>query len=92
MTMNWNRILSGLIAVIYIVAGFMKGGAEFGWAVIPVVILPLAFIWFGDGMDNYIGGMPRQDSSPNWVAPFGGWVWLLLPVIIWIVNALIILL
>ncbi len=52
MTMNWNRIISGLIAVIYIVAGFVKCGAEYGCAVTLLVILSLTFIWFGDGMDN----------------------------------------
>jgi len=93
MTVNWNRLLSGLIALIYIVAGFMKGGAEFGCVVIPLVILPLAVIWFGDGIGDYKGSIMLGSittPTPDWLVRFGGWLWLLLPVIIWIVYALII--
>jgi hypothetical protein len=53
--MNWNRLLSGLLAAGYIVAAFAWGGAKPGFIATLFVILPLACIWFSDAMGGYVG-------------------------------------
>jgi hypothetical protein len=88
MTMGWNRILSGLLAVIYIVTALAGVGAEAGLVVFGFVILPLACIWFGDAMGGYTGptaGMAITTPSSGLMVSIAGWVLLLLPIIIWII-------
>ena len=66
-TLNKNRICSGLLAVIHIVGGFVTGGEEGGFKFFLFVILPLACIWFGGAMGGYTGpaaGMPITAPSP----------------------------
>ncbi len=54
-TMSKNRFLSGLVAVIYIIAAFVTGGGEASCKVLLFVILPLACIWFSDAMGSFTG-------------------------------------
>jgi hypothetical protein len=53
---------------------------------VAFVALPLACIWFSDEMGDYVGALPGpsiQKPSPAWMVSIGGWVLLLLPVVIW---------
>ena len=89
--MNWNRILSGLLAIIYAVGAFVGGGGEVGLKVVAFLILPLGCIWFGDEMGDYIGPTSRgaiTNTTPGWLVCAGGWLLLLLPVVIGIIYAL----
>jgi len=84
MTLGWNRNLSGLLAVIYIIGAFAERGAEAGGKVVLFVILPLACIWFSEAMGGYTG--PTSSSAitsptPGLFICILGWVILLLPVI-----------
>jgi hypothetical protein len=91
MTMTWNRILSGLLAVIYIVMAFAGGGGETGLKVVAFVILPLACIWFGDEMGGYIGptwGAGITAPSPGLIVCIAGWLLLLLPIIAGVIAIL----
>jgi len=84
MAMNWNRILSGLLALIYLVTGFVVGGAEASFKVVLFMIMPLACIWFGDAMGGYVGptwGAGITDPSPCLMVCIAGWVLLLMPII-----------
>ena len=84
-TLNWNRILSAALALIYIVGAFMGGGGEVGCKVLLFVILPLACIWFSDAMGGYTGltmSMPITAPSPGLIVCILGWLLLLLPLII----------
>jgi uncharacterized membrane protein YoaT (DUF817 family) len=93
MTIGWNEILSGLLALIYAIAAFAGGGAEVGLKVLMFLILPLACIWFGDEMGDYMGTWPISgggitNTTPGWLVRIGGWLLLLLPVIIGIIYAI----
>jgi hypothetical protein len=84
MTLNWNRVLSGLLAIIYIIGGFVMGGGEGGFKILAFVILPLACIWFSEAMGGYTGpttSMPITAPSPGIMVCIVGWVVLLLPVV-----------
>lgn len=88
MTMNRDRILSGLLAVIYILVAFCAGGAEAGFKVAAFVVLPLGCIWFSDTVGGYIGPAWRgaiTGPTPGLVVRVAGWLLLLLPAIIGIV-------
>jgi hypothetical protein len=66
--MNWNRILSGLLAVFYTVGAYRHAGVELAWKVAIGVIFPLACIWFADAMGDYIGSTSKRchyDSDPR---------------------------
>jgi hypothetical protein len=85
MTLTWSRVLSVLLAVIYIIVGTVAGGAEVGFKVFAFVILPLACIWFADAMGGYTGqtwtGMPITAPSPGVIVCIVGWLVLLSPVV-----------
>jgi putative effector of murein hydrolase LrgA (UPF0299 family) len=88
-TLNKNRILSALVAVIYIVGAFVTGGGEASCMVLLFVILPLACIWFSDAMGGYTGlttNMPITAPSPGLIVCILGWLLLLLPLIMGIIN------
>jgi hypothetical protein len=85
MTLDWNRILSVLLAIIYIAAAYFFGSSELSWRVSISTILPLGCIWFSDAMGDYtgnMGSMPITQSSPGWIICIFGWLLLLMPVII----------
>jgi hypothetical protein len=83
--MDLNRILSGLLAVMYVVAAFVGNGAETCFKVVMFLILPLACIWFGDAMGEYIGQSGSgyiTETSPGFLVRILGWLLLLLPMIL----------
>jgi hypothetical protein len=82
MTWSWNRILSALVALVYVVGAALAGGAEGGCKMGLVLILPLACIWFSEAMGGYTGpttSMPITAPSPGIMVCILGWVILLLP-------------
>jgi hypothetical protein len=92
MSIGWNEILSGLLALIYIIGAFVGGGAEVGLKVVMFLILPLGCIWFADEMGDYMGTLPISgggitNTTPGWLVRIGGWLLLLLPIIIGIIQA-----
>ncbi len=85
MTLTWNRILSGLLAMIYIVGAFVSCGGEGGLKVVGFVILPLACIWFGEVMGGYTGptgGMSITEPSPGLFVCIAGWILLVVPALL----------
>jgi hypothetical protein len=93
MKLDRNRILSGLIALIYLISAVFAGGLETGIKMLGFLILPLACIWFADDMGNYTGRLPISGGGINQQTPgclvrIVGWLLLLLPLIIWIVYAI----
>ena len=81
MTMNWNRILSSLVAVICIAGGSVTGGAKGGFIAALFVILPLAFIWFSDAVsDVRLSGYQWISlAAPSAFIRLVGWLVLILP-------------
>jgi len=89
--MNWNRVLSGLLAVVYMVAAYAHAGVELALKVSMGLILPLACIWFADAMGSYTGSTSSvsiTSPTPGWLVCIGGWIVLLLPIIAGIAYAL----
>ena len=89
--MSWNRILSGLLALIYIVTMSVVSGAEGAFVTFGFVLLPLACIWFGNLMGGYTGpttGMAITQPSPGLMICIAGWVLLLVPVIVIVIEIL----
>jgi hypothetical protein len=89
--MDWNRILSGLLAVIYIITAFTISGAKSAFEFLIFMILPLACIWFGDEMGGYTGaswGGAITDPTPGLIMRIAGWLLLLLPIFLGIYLAL----
>jgi len=87
-TMNWNRIISSLVALIYLFIAYKIAGHEAVFRVVIFVMFPLACIWYADAMGGYIGprgGASITNTSPGMLVCVLGWVLLVLPVIlIWI--------
>jgi CDP-diglyceride synthetase len=81
-----SRIISGSIAAVYLVAAYLTGKGEAAFQVGLFLIFPLACIWFSDAMGGFtglrIGGPSITSTTPGWVVAFGGWLLLLLPVVI----------
>ena len=86
---NMSRALSLAVASIYVGLtiysaphGMLTGGLlKVGGG----LLFPLACIWFGDEMGDYVGTLPGPGinrTSPGWMVKLGGWVLLLLPAII----------
>lgn len=84
MTLSWNRILSGILAAVYVIVALVAGGGEEGFKVLLCLLLPLACIWFGDAMGGFTGPAGTigiTAASPGMILCILGWVILLLPVV-----------
>jgi hypothetical protein len=82
---NWNRFLSGAVAVVYLTAGYFAGGWELVWRIGLSVLFLLACIWFADAMGDFVGptsGGAITAPSPGWLVCLLAWIILLLPAII----------
>jgi len=91
MTLCGNRVLSGLLAVLYIIVAAYGSGAETAFKVGLFVVLPLACIWFSEPMGGYVGPVWRGAIASPTPAVFvcvGGWLLLLLPLVVEIFYAL----
>jgi hypothetical protein len=90
MTLSWNRVLSGLFAASYIIVAFFFGGTEAAFKIGMFAILPLSCIWFSEPMCGYVGPVWRgviTSPTPAAFVCIGGWLLLLLPLLIGIVYA-----
>jgi hypothetical protein len=82
MTLTRNRVLSGLLAVIYLIGAAVTGGGEAGLKALIFVILPLACIWLGDAMGGFTGlswNIRVTAPSSGLFICLAGWALLLLP-------------
>lgn len=82
MILSWNRILSGLLAVGYVIGTFATGGGEAGFKVLAFIILPLACIWFAEPMGGFTGSSGNiwiTAPSPGIFVCIAGWLLLILP-------------
>jgi hypothetical protein len=91
LSMIWNRILSGLLAVAYVAVAAYGGGAEAAFKTALFVVLPLACIWFSEAMGGYTGPSWRAAitaPTPGVFICIAGWLLLLVPAIIGVVCGL----
>jgi hypothetical protein len=81
-----GKAISSAIGICYIVLGYLGGGAELAFRIFIFLIFPLGFIWFSEAIGNYTGpvtrGAPVTNKSPAFLIALGGWVILLLPIIL----------
>jgi hypothetical protein len=80
---SWNRLLSVLIAVCYVILGCIMEGMAGAAIAALFSLLPLACIWFPDVLGEYA---PSSSSffgitaeSPEGAVRFVGWMLLVLP-------------
>lgn len=90
--MTRNRLLSALVALIYIILAAFFGGAESAFKIGGFTIMPLACIWFSEAMGGYTGSLPLSGSinqpTPGIIVCILGWFLLFLPVIILVLEFL----
>ena len=87
-----SRVVSALIALGYAAVIFLAAPPDSASEVVVMLlkltgylILPLACIWYGDEMGEYVGTFPGpaiNRTTPGWMVKLGGWFLLLLPAII----------
>ena len=85
-----NRIISAIIAIAYIATAYFMNGGETAFRAGMFLILPIACIWYGDSMGDYVGGTMRgqyiSSTTPGCMVIAGGWLLLLLPAIIGLIS------
>lgn len=89
--MNKNRILSGFVAVVYVIVAIALGGGEAAFKLGAFLVLPLACIWFADAMGGYTGptmGAAITTPTPGLIVLILGWFLLLLPILVGLGRAL----
>lgn len=83
--LDWNRILSLLVAWFYIATAYWLKGGEIACKAVIFSFFPVACIWFSDAVGDYngnMGSMPITQLSPGIYVRLLGWVLLLLPIIL----------
>ena len=86
--MRVSRALSVLVAIGYIVIA-SQGGGPLVFQCILFLIFPMALIWFSDEFGGYLGfmrGHAITAETPGCLVAVGGWLLLLLPVIMWLLR------
>jgi hypothetical protein len=80
-----NRVLSAAVAAAYLIAGYVGGGPPLLIKWVLYLLLPLACIWFGEELGAYKGSWGAQSinsESPGCLVAFLGWVLLLSPLFV----------
>ncbi|HNT36734.1 MAG TPA: hypothetical protein PKH07_17230 [bacterium] len=84
-----KRILSAIIAIIYLSVAYLGGGSEGAIRCALFLFLPMACIWFSEEMGSFTGVMRGHyinAETPGCLVALGGWFVLMLPFIIWIIE------
>jgi hypothetical protein len=79
-----SRILSGIIAAIYLVIAYATGGPASVCECFMFLLGPIALIWYSEEMGDFTGMWGSSyvsESSPGWLIALFGWLILFFPVI-----------
>jgi len=79
-----SRILSGLVAIGYLVAAYLDAGGGGVLACAAFLVLPLACIWFSEAMGEFPGLVRLHQvtvETPAWLVACGGWLLMAVPVV-----------
>lgn len=82
---DWNRSLSGLIAIIYIGGAAYSDGFGMAVRIGSVLMLPLACIWYSDELGEFTGFASYHkitSKSPGCLVRLAGWLILLGPLVL----------
>ena len=83
-----SLVVAGVYLLIVLLAATGKSVGDLLGALLITIgglLFPLACIWFGDELGEYVGMLPGpaiSTRSPGWMVKLGGWCLLLLPAII----------
>jgi hypothetical protein len=83
-----SLLIVGIYAAVFLVAAPSHSAREVVVTLLRVAgyfLLPLACIWYGDEMGEYMGTFPGpaiNRATPGWMVKLGGWFLLFLPAII----------
>lgn len=86
-----SRIISGVVALIYLVGAYLEAGGETAFKGGIFLILPLTCIWFSEEMGSYSGMLMQggpMTRTPGFLVAAMGWLLLFLPVIIALINGM----
>ena len=84
-----KKILSAVVALVYLTVSFMAMGLEGTIKCALFLILPMACIWFSTEMGSFTGimrGHYINAETPGCLVACGGWLVLMLPIIIGIMG------
>lgn len=86
------RRISLLVVLIYVTVYFFAAPPKSAaivvvrlFQVVGYFLLPLACIWYGEEMGEYVGTFPGpaiNRQTPGWMVKLGGWFLLFLPALI----------
>lgn len=88
------RKISLGIAIIYLILALIFGGGQLFLIAIIAFIWPVAMIWFGQAIGDYLGGFHRigrpyiTKKSPGSLVSLFGWIFLMAPAIIILIKLL----
>jgi len=80
-----KRLISGIIAILYLIAAYLGGGGKGLLTMTAFLVLPMACIWCSDEMGDFTGNTGSgliTSTTPGSLIAFGGWLLMLLPVIV----------
>jgi len=87
-----SRVISGVVAALYLLGAYLGGGGKSLLQMIGFLVLPMACIWYSDEMGGYtgntgllMGGDEITSTSPGCLVALGGWLLLLVPVIVGVI-------
>ncbi len=87
-----RKALSLGLAMAYVALAYRFGGGEGALKTGMFLILPMACIWYGESLGDYVGGTIRgqfiSSTTPGCLVEAGGWLLLSIPLVIGLVAAL----
>lgn len=85
-----DKVISLIIAAAYVIVAYVMGNSnEILLGIILFLVFPLYFIWFGEGLGKWRFWMHVTTSeTPDYMVKFAGWILLLLPIIVILIQVL----
>jgi len=80
-----NRLISGIVAILYLIAAYLGNGGKGLLQMIGFLALPMACIWYSEELGDFTGNTGRgfiTGTTPGCLVAFGGWLLLSMPVIV----------
>ena len=85
MYLDWNRVLSLLVCLAYLIGSLVWGGSDFWLILLAYLIIPIVCIWFSEEVGGFTGiahGIFISSPTPGIFILIIGWVLLFMPVIV----------
>jgi len=87
MYIDWNKLLSAVVALCYLLFAYFKGESMVLFKTALSLLLPMSAIWFSDAMGSALTRFPGPLSmhpitqhTPGIMVAIGGWILLLSPI------------